>query len=107
MHTLTSKSCFLQFYRSSAAARAGDFDSSRAWPAPSNKTEKLVLKKSSPLPGEALAQSVNTVASSSAAPFPAPVRENAFELPRPAVVPGASAAWGPPQRKSPAAVLGA
>jgi len=56
---------------------------------------------------DVFAQSVNPVVSSGSAPFPSPVRENAFELPRPAVVPGASAAWAPPLRKSPAAVLGA
>lgn len=106
MHTLTNQSGFLQYYRSAAALRAGDFDSSQAWPAPVKKADTLVLRRPPTLAPDAFAPAENFVASSSVAPFPNPVRENAFELPRPAVVPGASAAWAPPVRKSPAAVLG-
>ena len=105
MHTLTKKSDFLQFFRSTVAGGAYDSDSSQAWPAPSKKVDALVLRKSATLPPDTFAQSVNPVVLSSAAPFPTPVRESAFELPRPAVVPGASAAWAPTLRKSPAAVL--
>ncbi len=105
MHTLTNKSGFLQFFRAADAGVASETDVSRTWPAPAKKTETLALKKPSLLAADAFTWGASAVALSNP-PFSAPVREDAFELPRPAVVPGASAAWAPPQRKSAAAVLG-
>jgi len=105
MHTPTSQSVFLQYYRSAASLRAGDFDPAQAWPAPVAKAATLVLRRPAPLSQDILVEPTDAADSRGAAPFPSPVRENAFALPRPAVLPGASSAWAPPQRKSPTAVL--
>jgi hypothetical protein len=95
MQLPTAKNGFLKFFLPATAGGSvnASSDVAKSWPAPARKHSGLVLKSSVAGRSDRLAQSGNPPAWSSAMPFPAPVQEDAFAVPRPAIVPGASSPW--------------
>lgn len=101
MQLPTAKNGFLKFFLPAIAGGSvqASPDAAKSWPAPARKHSGLVLKKSVADRSDLLAQSDHPPAWSSAAPFPVPVQEDAFAVPRPATVPGVSLPWAPSLQK--------
>jgi len=102
MQLPTVKDRFLQLLRPAKAGDANDTSShsAQSWPAPASKPSALVLKKPPVVATDFPAPPGRPMARVSVAPFPAPARADAFELPRPAMAVGASSPWFPRAPKS-------
>jgi hypothetical protein len=95
MQLPTAKDRLLQFLRLTKAGDASpaSFDSARSWPAPGRKSNELVLKRSPGGVVTLMAQAESSPAWPGAAPFPAPIQEDAFAMPRPVTVVAGSSPW--------------
>ncbi|MEO6994646.1 MAG: hypothetical protein ABI273_13625 [Lacunisphaera sp.] len=107
MQLPTTKGRFLQFFRSTKASDATQTssDSAKSWPAPARKANGLALKRPSVGVSSLLVRAESSSPWSSAAPFSAPVQDDAFALPRPVTVALGSSPWAASAQKSSAPML--